>query len=372
MEKMFRVIITALLFAPSCFGEEAFADFADTEVGKRITKDITTVIDLEDSAQLEGFKNFEIVDDGKIVSFTDGSLEDVVKEVENKLPAIKDKTFNPLKDKSYMRCVKVKEIKNVYLCLFKNRKPMNWAFNGASEYIEGNLFLNHRQEFGNAPVYKYQNTENNNYKFSDLRSIVIGGYNKWSGHDIQGKDWIRFMNDYGKLSLKDKPKSRRGRAAMAIKRKFLYTFIAPKIEKYGENFVVLSAYVSSYDKKPKRYPSIIAHEALHAQFFMDKRIRQAVSAYMAKVQRENPEDIKLFVDEMVKIYFAISEDTYLRDNEWWAMMFDSDPESEKKKGKLKGRHALVPKHHDKMLKFIKNYNGWGLRPMQVKCERDKK
>jgi hypothetical protein len=144
-------------------------------------------------------------------------------------------------------CFYLKDIKKTLLCLFDSQESM--------EATVGNTMLFAWSDF--YPEGPFYDSAPENYRFA--------------GADMRGEDLV------ARSSM-----LRTGSNSDIIEKSFYSLIIEPEIKKHGSNFSLVSAcrkplssnnYYRLFDK------IVIAHELLHAQYFLDKNFRKSVDDY---------------------------------------------------------------------------------------------
>ena len=230
---------------------------------------------------------------------------------------VQDKNSNNIFfDDGITECREVKELRGVHLCLSLNQIDMNLALARASSFIEG------------VAGSKGEVIPHDKPKLLTYLELV-------GGHDLKGNDLMSFYE--AALSACEKSTNDNKICLNTQEKDLFENFLIPKIAR-NPNFVVITYALNSR----MDYLTVVTHEILHAQYFVDKIFRKITDDFWEReVTRADKEDFRYLLSHSYD-----SSDDYLMKNEFQAYILQFGSEQ----GRFK---ILVNKYQESLLQKLK-------------------
>lgn len=184
---------------------------------------------------------------------------------------------------SKVECVSIAEVSRVVVCVFNTPRFMNYALNRASEWIE----------VSRARV------------LTDEEHVRNGNNGVVQGHDLRGEDLRAFDTAWtAARPAFAQPEHEDERATLEIERDFWNAFLRPRL--VAQPDLILLAVAAGTDVE-----GTLSHEILHAQYFRDPRMREAVHAYWGAMPAPDRDAIRA----ILAAQYAVDGDPVLLENE---------------------------------------------------------
>jgi hypothetical protein len=191
----------------------------------------------------------------------------------------------------YAECAPVAELEGAHACVWSSAVAMNQALIRASLYAEGN-FGARRGEIASLDDAAYS------------QGIRVAG-----GHDLRREQLGPFWETLGRACAEKGPSY----CATAAERELFEAFVLPRLAS-GAPFVLIAFPTNGGQ-------SVIAHEILHAQYFVLPAFRQQVDGFWASAV---PEHDKATIRQELAPAYDVSDDLLVR-NEFMAYVLSQGP-----------------------------------------------